>query len=296
MKRPAATKRSGAKPRAEKPRAEKPRAAKPSAEKPRAVKFRAVKFRAEKPRAVKFRAEKRDAAIVAAPVLADAVPPSSPPSPPSLPIASDWRAELRAEVDATGPDFARYLASLSASAWEHADSPELAGLERWGTELAARNRRAGIGALVRVAQYGLPIALERGGAGLDGMGFHAADASADGAPVETQIARAAAWLDVPDAAHRAMVAAANDPGRQLQIWDDDLIPNDDRAHWWYLDVGQCCGYAITRSGGLPNGNSYYQWPPEVCVGRGLVVAVRGLRCRGAKIGEILAEVRAALVA
>jgi hypothetical protein len=202
-------------------------------------------------------------------------------------------------VEATGPDFARYLAGLGAAGWEHADSPELAGLEQWGTELAKRNRRAGIGALVRAAQYGLPIVLDRGDSGLDGMGFKASEPSADGAPVETQIARAAAWLDAPDPTHHAAVVAANDPSRQLQIWDDDLIPNDDRAHWWYLDVGQCCGYAITRTIGTPSpatSGSYYQWSSEICVGRGLVVAVRGLRCRGAKVSEILGDVRAALVA
>lgn len=223
------------------------------------------------------------------------MPPASAPAPAPAPAASDWRADLRAEIEATGPDFARYLAGLGASGWEHADSAELAGLEQWGTELTKRNLRAGIGALVRAAQYGLPIALERGDTGLDGMGFKASEARADGAPVETQIARAAAWLDTPDAAHRGAVAAANDPSRQLQIWDEDLIPNDDRAHWWYLDVGQCCGYAITRSSGGSSG-SYYQWAPEICVGRGLVVAVRGLRCRGAKVTEILGELRAALAA
>jgi hypothetical protein len=174
---------------------------------------------------------------------------------------------LRTEVEATGPELGRYLAGLGAVGWEHADTPELAGLERWGTELAQRDRRAGIGALVRVAQYGLPIILERGGTGLECMGFRAGEPCADGAPVETQIERAAAWLDAPDQAHLAAVIAANDLSRQLQIWDEDLIPNDDRAHWWYQDVGQCCGYAITRKTGSASGKSYYQWPPETCVER-----------------------------
>jgi hypothetical protein len=128
------------------------------------------------------------------------------------------------------------------------------------------------------------------------MGFRAGEPCADGAPVETQIERAAAWLDTPDQAHLAAVIAANDLSRQLQIWDEDLIPNDDRAHWWYQDVGQCCGYAITRKTGSASGKSYYQWPPETCVGRGLVVAVRGLRCRGVRLADLWAEVRAALAA
>ena len=155
---------------------------------------------------------------------------------------------------------------------------------------------AGIGALVRTAQHGYPMAIAAGGIGLENMGFHASEGSMDGAPVETQIALAAAWLDAPDRAHLAAVAGGNDPSRQLQIWDDDLRPPDDRAHWWYSDVGQCCGHAITQATGNPRGDSYYEWPPETCVGRGLVIAVRGLRQKGANLDAILAGVRAALVA
>lgn len=211
-------------------------------------------------------------------------------------ILSDWRGTLRAEIEKTGADFASYLRSLAASGWEHADGPELAGLEAWGTELASRDRRAGIGALVRVAQHGIRIAIDAGGIGLEGMGFHASEPSVDGAPVEKQIQLAAAWLDAPDAAHLAAVATGNDRSRQLQMWDDDLIPSDDRAHWWYLDVGQCLGHAITRPHGDPRKHSYYDWPPETCVGRGLVVAVRGLRFKGADLRAILADVRAAMLA
>ncbi|MBL9020299.1 MAG: hypothetical protein JNL83_39300 [Myxococcales bacterium] len=212
--------------------------------------------------------------------------------------SSDWRADLRHAVEEAGPDFAAFLAELGASSkgWEHADTAELAGLERWGTELAKRDRRAGIGALVLAARHGLPIVLERGGIGLDGMGFKADEPSADGAPVEKQIQLAAEWLDGPDDRHLAAVHAACDPSRQLQIWDDDLRPNDDNAHWWYADVGQCCGYAITRTGGDPAKHSYYEWPSETCVGRGLVLAVRGLRTKGASLHDVLADLRAALVA
>lgn len=149
---------------------------------------------------------------------------------------------------------------------------------------------------MRVAQYGFPLAVAAGGIGLDGMGFHASEPSLDGAPVEAQIELAARWLDTPDDTHLAAVAAGNDPARQLQMWDDDLRPSDDRAHWWYLDVGQCCGHAITRTTGDPRKGSYYDWPPESCVGRGLVVAVRGLRSKGADLRAILAAVRAAMTA
>ena len=216
--------------------------------------------------------------------------------------APGWLDDLRAAVEATGPDFASFLTGVGLTGfgesppWEYADQPELIGLELWGTELAQRDRRAAIGALVRIAQHGLPIAVEHGGIGIEGMGFTASEPTADGAPVETQITHAAAWLDAPDRPHLEAVSASIDRTRQLQIWDDDLIPNDDRAHWWYLEVGQCITHAITRTRGVPSAHSYYDWPPEVCVGRGLVIAVRGLRYTRDSIGRVLARVRDALVA
>jgi hypothetical protein len=214
----------------------------------------------------------------------------------AIALTPDWRPVLRAAVDAMGSDLAARLAAHDARGWEHADSHALEGLEHWGTELARQDLRAGIGALVRVAQHGLPIVLERGGIGLDGMGFRAGDPCGDGEPVEVQVARVAAWLDAPDESHRHAVVAAQDRSRDAFIWNDDLLPNDDRAHWWYVDVGQCCVYAVTRVGGIAEGRSYYQWPAETCVGRGLVLAVRGLRCRGAALADILRDVRAVLVA
>jgi hypothetical protein len=278
------------KPVAKKPVANKRRAAaKKPARKPVAKKKPAPKKPAKKPVAKKQAAKKKPARkqpkrARVAPALVPSI------------VVPDWRGALRAEVAKTGDDFAGFLRGLAATGWEHADTPELAGLEQWGTMLAHADRAAGVGALVRVAQHGFRIAVAAGGIGLEGMGFLASEPSVDGAPVEMQIELAARWLDAPDAAHVKAVAAGNDPSRQLQIWDDDLRPSDDRAHWWYVDVGQCCGHAITQVGGDPRKHSYYDWPPETCVGRGLVVAVRGLRSPRADLGAILAAVRAALVA
>ncbi len=255
-----------------------------------------TKTKAKAKTTTKAKAKAKATAKATAKVARPRAPRASRPAGAAPSVLADWRVTLRAEVGATGGSFADYLRGLEAIGWEHADTPELAGLERWGIELTKRDRRVGIGALVRVAQHGFPIAAAAGGIGLDGMGFHASEGSMDGAPVEKQIQLAAAWLDAPDAAHLAAVAEGNDPSRQLQVWDDDLRPGDDSAHWWYLDVGQCCGHAITQRTGDPRKDSYYDWDPAACVGRGLVLAVRGLRSKGASIDAILERVRAALVA
>jgi hypothetical protein len=268
---------------------------KPAAKKAKPVAKKKPAIKKSKPVANKQPAATKTKPIAKAKHVAKTKPSAAAPPAPA-PTASDWRGALRTAVEATGPDFAAYLRGLAAKGWEHADTAELAGLEAWGTELAKRDRMAGIGALVRAAQHGFPKVLEAGGIGLDGMNFKGSEASMDGAPVETQIALAAAWLDAPDRTHTAAVAAGNDPSRQLQVWDDDLRPSDDSAHWWYSDVGQCCGHAITRTKGDPAKDSYYDWPPETCVGRGLVVALRGLRGMGADLGAVLRDIRGALVA
>ena len=87
-----------------------------------------------------------------------------------------------------------------------------------------------------------------------------------------------------------------DPTRQQHVWDDDLRPEDEHAYFWYLEVGQCCGLAITRDGGDPASGSSYDWDGATCVGRGLVLAVRGLRMPGVDLGALLADVRGALAA
>ena len=84
--------------------------------------------------------------------------------------------------------------------------------------------------------------------------------------------------------------------RQLSISDEELLPPDSEAYRWYLDVGQCCCAAILHRDGDPEGGSYYEWPPEVTVGRGLVMAVRGIRSEGADLDQILTDLGAALTA
>ncbi len=194
--------------------------------------------------------------------------------------AQTWRAALRAAVPTTGPDFATYVRSLgSESPWEFADTPELVGLERWGRELAQRDRVAGVGALVAAAHHGFPLAAKAGGSALDGMSFTGNDDDPihDGAAVEVQIARALAWLDDPGPVTEERVDQAFDKTRQLNVWEDDLRPPEDSTFYWYLDVGQACCAAILDVGSDPNGDSYYSWPTPTCVGRGLVMVARGLR-------------------
>jgi hypothetical protein len=200
---------------------------------------------------------------------------------------------LRDELAKLPDDFAAYCADRGASAdgaWEHADTDALKGLEAWGVELAQRDRALGVAALVAMAQVGFPRAMAAAGKGAANMGFHASEGSMDGAPVETQIARGAAWLGDPSDEKFDEVVAGLDPSRQLNVWDEDLLPQRDEDNWfWYSEVGQCVSHAISGQGGEPEGASYYEWTPALSVGRGLVMVVRGLRAGDndvALIGEL----------
>ena len=189
-------------------------------------------------------------------------------------------------------ELATYCANLGASvtgAWQAADRDVLKGLEAWGTKLAERDRRAGVAVLVGAAQLGFSRAMAAAGDKAANMGFHASEPSLDGAPVETQIARGAAWLADPSAAHLKEVVAGFDPGRQLNVWEVDLLPQRDEDNWfWYVEVGQCIAHAISGKGGSRDGTSYYQWTPAQSVGRGLDMAVRGLRA-GDNDASVIAE-------
>jgi hypothetical protein len=225
--------------------------------------------------------------------------PARRPPPPASETPVGLSPELKARIQTALPEgsFAEELRNLSVhalDAWTHADMPEMMGLERWGRALATKDLEAGIAALVEAARFGFPRAAEAGREELVDVGFFADHPSVDGAPVETQIEVAAAWLDNPD--HLDAVNNAFDETRQLHVWDDDLRPEDGRAYWWYTEVGQCCCAAIIRESGTADGASYYEWDPATIVARGLVMAVRGIRQEETNVDEILDEMRDAMLA
>lgn len=184
------------------------------------------------------------------------------------------------------------LGKTVPSPWEHADSDALRGLEAWGRELAERDLRAGLRALLAFGRKGFPTIVERAGDAIESMGFLASEPSLDGLPVEAQLETVAKWLDAPESAD---VKRAFDPSRQLNVWDDDLRPSDDQAWYWYYELGQCACAAILNQGkGSEDGASYDTWPPAWCVARGLVIAVRGLRTREGEEAAIIDELSAGL--
>lgn len=225
--------------------------------------------------------------------------PGKRPPPPASETPAGLSPELKARIQAALPEgsFAEHVRNLSVhaeGAWAHADMPELVGLERWGRELATKDKLAGIAALVQAARYGFPRAAEVGREELVDAGFFADHASVDGAPTETQIELCTAWLDNPD--HLDDVKNAFDQTRQLNVWDDDLRPEDGRAYWWFTEVGQCCCAAIIRDTGNADGATYYEWDPATTIGRGLVMAVRGIRYEETNVDEVLDEMRDAMLA
>ncbi len=216
-------------------------------------------------------------------------------------VATPLAPALRERVAAAGADFAEHLRSRAAAVrpapWKQSDAPELVGLERWGTALARADHHLGVSALVAAAQHGFPKVVAAGGKDLEGMGFTGKnrDRIVDGAAVQVQIRRAARWLAEPTDATRQKVAEAYDQTRQLHGWEEDLRPPDEQAFYWYLEVGQlCCAAILNRDLTRSVGDSYYTWTAPRCVGRGLVLAVRGLRMPGTDVAELTRALGSAL--
>ncbi len=202
-----------------------------------------------------------------------------------------WRDEVRAELSRLPDDLAGYQ-MLEPAAWFMAESELLQRLEAWGFALAQRDRRLGVAALVAFAQVGFPVAMANAAGREENCGFWDSEPHADGAPVEAQIARGAAWLDDPSEANVTAVKQGFDPTRQLNVWDEDLRPQSDKDNFfWYYEIGQCIAHAITGEGGDPGGESYDYWTPEQSVSRGLVIAVLGIR-QGTGDQAALATLRA----
>jgi hypothetical protein len=212
----------------------------------------------------------------------------------------DWRRQVRDGLSQVNGDFSAYLRVLAPrppSRWAYADTVELAGLEAWGTDLCLRNRTAGVGALVLATEHALPRAIAAAGAMAMDAGMTAGpDTPAmDGAPADVQLERVVAFMDDPTDDNHAAVNGAFDPTRQLHIWDDDLRPAEAQSYLWATELGQLCCAAVLRDGGRPGDGSYYVWPPETCVGRGLVVAARTLCRPPMSQGDVLDNLHGALM-
>jgi len=196
-------------------------------------------------------------------------------------------------------DELRALAVDAPTPWPHADDPLLIGLERWGRALGERDLAAAALALVAAAQHGLPIARAAGGAAFDELAVFEDVEAEDGAAIEAQLAIAAAHARAGTAASQAVVDSSFDRGMQLNIWSDDLLPTEEGAYCWYLEVGQCALAALRSDDGHEVDDaheSYYYWTRPVVIGRGLVVAARGLRLPGVALDEIVAALGQAIAA
>jgi hypothetical protein len=267
----------------------------PAKKKPRAPTRRTVKKRGQKKPAKKklrpkgTRARKKSAPTRRAPrgkaarQRALRTPPAVAPAP-----TSQWIRPVLDHVERARTGFAGQLRKLAGStSWSHADTPELVGLERWGRVLTALERRAGVRALVAAAQHGFPKARSRGAEALNDL---------EGAAVEVQILRAARWLEEPSDANAQDLKQAYDRARQSHVWEGDLHPTETECFYWYLEIGQCACAAILNDDRPGAGESYYGWSPSTCVGRGLVIAARGLRAPDADIDAVLEGIGAAIAA
>lgn len=195
---------------------------------------------------------------------------------------------VREHIERARTGFAGQLRKLAGStSWSHADTPELVGLEKWGRTLTSLERRAGVRALVAAAQHGFPKARAKGAEALNDL---------EGAAVEVQILRAARWLDEPSNANAQFLKRAYDRSRQVHVWEKDLHPAESECFYWYLEIGQCACAAILNNESPGAQESYYGWSPSTCVGRGLVIAARGLRPPGADIDVVLEGIGAAIAA
>jgi hypothetical protein len=141
-----------------------------------------------------------------------------------------------------------------------------------------------------VGSFGLRRALAAAGEEAYQCGFYACEPSLDGAPVEAQLERCAKWVASPSDATKHDVERGLDPTRQLMAWDEDMLPEPENAWQWYMEVGQCASAGVIRPDSVATpGEDYYAWPAGLCLGRGLVAAVRGLCQPGVEPAQVIAE-------
>lgn len=210
-------------------------------------------------------------------------------------------AKLQQSIARFGPDLAAEMTSLSTLSprhWAHADDPVLKGLEHWATDMAIQDRDAGTAFVVATAALVIPHGVAAAGSEAASLGLTRAGWTRNaGAPAEEQILRASElFVDASDAAFEA-VQRSFDTSRQQPIWQQAPI-DDAHAYRWHAELGQLCLAAILRpaNSGRADSHSYQAWPSEHCVGRGVVVALRGMRRPGVTSAMLIQQLRAELTA
>lgn len=206
-----------------------------------------------------------------------------------------WSEEILHLIQpATENSFADYLSSLSnenQKLWEHSNLKEEQGLEIWMTQIAQHGRNAYVTAAVAAARYAYPIVIAAAGDLAMECGLDEKSPSEDGESEGMKIRRVEQWLRNSSKLNFDLVKESIDPSRQLEVWEEDLYPDEESMWWWFTAVGQLCANAVVHKEKIPakRSDSSYDWSAPVCATRCVIAALKAIR----KVdGDVAADVNA----
>lgn len=166
--------------------------------------------------------------------------------------------------------------------WGFATLPLERSLDEFMQQLAGLDKRTAIQFSTIFAKHAFTYVYENHLAQIREVGFSflETDKCLDGEPIEKQLKNVENWLKDPTQKNMEIVEKGIDPGRQLNIWEEDLFPPGDQMWLWIIENTQLLSMAIVAGESESNDDdpdqSPYNWSYKACVARSAICSLKSI--------------------
>lgn len=164
--------------------------------------------------------------------------------------------------------------------WLFATDPLEQSLDLWMKRLAESDKKQAIQVAAIFARHAFSHVLlhHKDQAREIGFALLKSDPCADGEPIEKQLINIENWLQNPNPKTWQAVKKGIDPSRQLEIWEEDLLPPDDQMWLWIIENIHLLSLAMIAPDDETQDDDPdsmpYDWSYKACVSRSAVCSLK----------------------
>jgi hypothetical protein len=111
-----------------------------------------------------------------------------------------------------------------------------------------------------------------------GFALLKSDRCRDGDSIEKQLRNVEKWLKTPTPKNLELVRKGIDPSRQMDIWEEDLFPEEDQMWVWIIENTQLLSMAVVAGDAEDDDQdpeeSPYSWSAKACVARSALCSLK----------------------
>lgn len=172
-------------------------------------------------------------------------------------------------------DLDELRAFVAVEPWEARQTDLEGALEGWVEAIAKEDRRAGQLAALACAEHALPVIAATAEA--SGLDFGGPDQTwGDAFTPREQLAAARAFLEDG----KALPDKITDYTRQLDVWDEDLRPDEDSPEGWFVYFVEATNLLLMALKHDEGGGPYGTWRGSMCAARSAVCSYKAMHRAG----------------